>query len=73
MCVCVCVGGGGGGGGESEGEVVAVIALFQLANFTLGPDATFNTKYIKIQMPHQLLTFSQSEYLIQIADKNSHT
>ena len=32
-------GGGGGGGGEGEGFK----ALLQLANFTLGPDATLNT------------------------------
>ena len=31
---CVCVGGGGGGGK----------VLLQIANFTLGPDATLNTE-----------------------------
>ena len=35
-------GGGGGGGGWIK-------ALLQLANFTLGPDATLNTEYIKIR------------------------
>ena len=38
ICVCVCGGGGGGGG---------VKALLQLANFTLGPDATLNTEIHK--------------------------
>ena len=42
MCVCVCVGGGGRGRG---GGVVK--SLFQLANFTLGPDATLNTEIHK--------------------------
>ena len=37
--MCVCVGGGGGAGG--------VKALLQLANFTLGPDATFYTEIHK--------------------------
>ena len=34
--LCVCVGGGGWGGGVGRG----VKAILQLANFTLGPDAT---------------------------------
>ena len=37
MCVCVW---GGGGGGRCK-------ALLQLANFTLGPDATLNTEIHK--------------------------
>ena len=35
------MGGGGGGGGEGQGGFKALI---QLANFTLGPDATLNTE-----------------------------
>ena len=37
-------GGGGGGGGQGGARGVEVKALLQLANFTLGPDATLNTE-----------------------------
>ena len=39
-----CDGGSGGGGGG-----VGVKALLQLANFTLGPDATLNTEIQRLQ------------------------
>ena len=45
--MCVWGGGGGwGGGGVAEFE-----ALLQLANFSLGPDATLNTKIHKNLVP----------------------
>ena len=58
MCVCVW-GGGGGGGGEGEGRSGgAVEALLQLANFTLGPDATLNTEIhknsVRIKAPNSV-------------------
>ena len=59
MCVCVCLGGGGGGveGGGVAGGGGGVKALKQLANFTLGPDATLNIeinkkKSVRIKTPN---------------------
>ena len=56
-CVCVC-GGGGGGGGEGGGVVVVFKALLQLANFTLGPEATLNTEIhktlVRIKAPNSI-------------------
>ena len=48
---------GGGGGGGGEGGVVFQ-ALLQLANFTLGPDATLNTEIhknsVRIKAPNSV-------------------
>ena len=65
--MCVCGGGGVGGGG--------VKALLQLANFTLGPDATLNTEVHKnsvcIKAPNSV-NASKRKHKNQINYYNKH-
>ena len=63
-CVCVCV---------CEGVGVGFKALLQLANFTLGPDATLNTEIhktsVRIKVPNSV-NASKRKHKIQINHYN---
>ena len=76
VCVCVCVCGvcvwGGGGGGVGR----EVKALSQLANFTLGPDATLNTEThknsVRIKAPNSVMYQSENTHTHTHTQKKPH-